>query len=233
MPVLTSHLLSLDNSAFEAATQHPWLALAGTSRLSKPALLAWLAQDRLYALSYVSFIGSLLSKTSLSSTADRAETLEWRVASTLIDALTNIRREIGMFEHVLRSEFAWSEGGERATTETRAYQGLFAGSAAPHQSLLVGMTALWATEKCYLEAWRFAAAQQSDEHVDPAKGDVMQTILIPNWTNAEFEQFVDAIGTLVDELAKDIPHESSERNKCEDVWKQVLWAEKNFWPTNI
>ena len=101
---LTTHPLNLDTQAFNSATQHPFLRLAGTSSLPSSNLLSWLVQDRLYALSYVSFIGSLISKTSLSSTSDRTQTLQWRVADLLIDALQNIRRELGLFEEVLRED---------------------------------------------------------------------------------------------------------------------------------
>lgn len=227
---LTLSLLSHAPSAFHKATNHPFLHLAGTSSLDRSSLLTWLTQDRLYALSYVSFIGSLLSKSALPSTADRVQSLEWRIADCLIDALTNIRRELAMFEDVLRDEFGWKDGGETPTHETRAYQDLFAGAAAPNQSLLVGMTVLWATEKCYLEAWR-AAKSHSAEVDETKKQDVMQKTLIPNWTSDEFGAFVDQIGHLVDELAQEHGKPGSrEWLKCEEAWTQVLWAEERFWP---
>lgn len=240
-PSLTTHLLSHAPSAFKAATTHPFLHAAGTSTVSPSALLAWLTQDRLYALSYVSFIGALLSKTSLSSsssssssitttTTPRTQTLEWRITDCLIDALINIRRELGMFEDVLREEFDWKEdGSQQPRQETRAYQDLFAGATAPSQSLLVGMTVLWATEKSYLEAWRFAKSHVRDVAEDK-KGDVLQKTLIPNWTSVEFEGFVEQIGRLVDELAREVAEGGREWGKCEEAWRQVLWAEERFWP---
>ncbi|GAB7355873.1 hypothetical protein MBLNU459_g6529t1 [Dothideomycetes sp. NU459] len=228
-PKFTDHLLSHARSEFKAATTHPFLRQAGSSAISKSALLAWLTQDRLYALSYVSFVGALLSKSSVPSTGTRTQTLEWRVADCLIDALINIRRELAMFEDVLRDEFGWKDGGEHPRPETRAYQDLFAGAAAPNQSLLIGMTVLWATEKSYLEAWRFAKSQA--RHVSSnADEDVLQNTLIPNWTSDEFAKFVDQIGELLDELAQEVPKGGREWGKCEEAWRQVLWAEERFWP---
>ena len=225
MPKLTVHLLAHAPEAFKSATQHPWLHLAGTNALSRPALLAWLTQDRLYALNYPTFIGSLLSKLYLSSESTRTETLEWRICSLLIDSLTNIRRELQMFENVLKEEFNWTEGGEVARQETRAYADIFAGAARPAAGLLEGMTVLWATEKCYFEAWKFARDQESE---DKTGENVLRRTLIPNWTSAEFEEFVDTIGGLVDELGEGKSKE--EWRRAEDAWKQVLWAEEKFWP---
>jgi thiaminase len=225
MPKLTTHLLAHAPEAFTSATQHPWLHLAGTNALSRPSLLAWLTQDRLYALNYPTFIGSLLSKVHLSSAARRIETLEWRICSLLIESLTNIRRELQMFEDVLKEEFDWQEGGEVARQETRAYADVFAGATRSAAGLLEGMVVLWATEKCYLEAWKFARDQVSK---DDSGEDVLRKTLIPNWTCAEFEEFVDTIGGLVDELGVNASME--EWGKAEDAWRQVLWAEEKFWP---
>lgn len=226
---LTDHLLAQNPDGFKSATNHPWLRLAGTSKLPTPALLAWLTQDRLYIFSYIPFMGNMLSKASIPSTSSREKTLEWRVADCFINALTNVRRELGMFEDVLREHFDWKEGGEKATKETRAYQDMFAGAGAPNQSILVGMTALWATEKCYLEAWKYALSFKN-EVPGEKKTHVLHTTLIPNWTCDEFEEFVVSTGELLDELAADVDQDSTEWTKCEQVWEQVLWAEENFWP---
>ncbi|KAL1305080.1 hypothetical protein AAFC00_002014 [Neodothiora populina] len=226
MPSLTTHLLSHAPAEFRAATQHPWLKLAGSSSLDRTALLAWLTQDRLYALNYSTFIGSLLSKISVPSTASRTETLQWRIVNLLIDALTNIRRELVMFEDVLRQGFNWRDGGEKARRETRAYADVFAGAAAPNKSLLEGMTVLWATEKCYLEAWRFARSQEPNS----GQEGVMQKTLIPNWTCDEFVGFVETIRGLVDELGALVKEGGVEWQLAEDAWRQVLWAEEKFWP---
>jgi thiaminase len=222
---LTSHLIAHSPDAFNSATRHPWLRLAGTSQLPDHALLDWLTQDRLYIFAYIPFIGSLLSKASLTS----KDSLEWRLADCLINALTNVRRELAMFEDILRQHFAWQEGRHTAKRETTTYQDVFAGAAAPNQTILVGMTALWATEKCYLKAWKYALMFKHQVPED-RKDHVLHTTLIPNWTCDDFDHFVVGIGDLLDELAESVPEGSREWVKCEQVWRHVLWAEENFWP---
>ena len=229
MGKLTTNLLNLSPDAYKRATTHPFLRYAGLSSLPKSALLAWLTQDRLYALNYVPFIGNLISKCSVPSSVDRTETLEWRITSMLIDALTNIRQELAMFEGILRTEFDWKKEEEEMRIETKAYADLFAGASAQNSSLLVGLTVLWATEKCYLEAWRYARSFLETAG-NGAEKTALSAILIPNWSSPEFEKFVNVIGDLVDELAVREPIDSIELRKCEQAWRQVLWAEERFWP---
>lgn len=166
-PSLTSHLLSLSPSSLKKATEHPFLTLAGTSSLPTPVLQRWLAQDRLYALSYINFIGSLLSQTPVPTTPDRESTIRWKVVDVLIDALENIRREVRLFEQVAR-ESGWEEtvcgkGGERegveAERQTRAYQDLFCGATGMGRAGVVGLVVLWGTEECYLRSWKFAKGE--------------------------------------------------------------------------
>ena len=133
-----------------------------------------------------------------------------------------------MFEDVLRQEFGWAEGGEVPRQETRAYADVFAGASRASASLLEGLVVLWATEKCYLEAWKYAKAQSGDRAREDGEEDVLQKTLIPNWTSEEFETFVDTIGDLVNELGEDAAQ--GEWTKAEEAWRQVLWAEERFWP---
>lgn len=141
-----------------------------------------------------------------------------------------------MFEDVLREEFNWGkdEGAqeEKARQETRAYADVFAGAAAPGRSLFEGMVVLWATEKCYLEAWRFAQSRTATKGFQRGEdiADVLGNTLIPNWTCPEFVDFVDTIGRLVDELGAGFQQGGREWKAAEDAWRQVLWAEERFWP---
>jgi thiaminase len=104
-----------------------------------------------------------------------------------------------------------------------AYKNLFAGAAEPSASLLRGMVTLWATEVCYLMAWRWAKGQLVQEG-----GDVMREVFIPNWSSNEFAEFVKRLGDLVDEMGRAV--EKEEVRECEEVWEMVVWAEKGFWP---
>ncbi len=241
--LLTHHLLALSQPSFDAATQHPFLHAAGTGTLPKHALSAWLSQDRLYAQSYIRFIGLLLSKTRLPSSQTTQSSLQWRITDMLIEALTNIRREIQLFEktaadYELDLQTPW-EGQEsfEMTHVTRGYVDLFMNAAGPGTSLLEGLVVLWATEKCYFEAWTYAGRLRLEGNLkqgDGADGGVLGKELIPNWTSAEFAAFVGTIGGLVDELGKveGVMENDEERRRCEEVWRQVLWLEERFWPVS-
>lgn len=96
---LTAWLLSATPQALNRATTHPFLSAAGKGTLPKSTLSQWLSQDRLYAQSYIRFIGLLLSKIRLSADiAERGVPSEQAAVDALIDALVNIRRELRFFE---------------------------------------------------------------------------------------------------------------------------------------
>jgi thiaminase len=231
MPSLTSHLLHLDNLALKVATQHPFLEAAATSSLPEDKLKAWLGQDRLYALSYANFIGALIAKTPIPTTADRETTLEWRAVDLFIDCLTNIRNEVKLFEETAEAE-GWLDEISNASpsVQTRAYQDLFAGAASPSKPLLVGLTVLWATEECYLRSWRYSQSKM-DQGLRPKDKDIMQRSFIPNWSSPEFEAFVRRMGGLVNKFGTERAEEDSwEWQECETAWRQVVWLEKEFWP---
>jgi thiaminase len=96
---LTAFLLSSTPDALKRATTHPFLASAGRGTLPKPRLSQWLSQDRLYAQSYIRFIGLLLSKIRLpSQNPSKTAIPEQNAITVLIDALVNIRTELAFFE---------------------------------------------------------------------------------------------------------------------------------------
>lgn len=230
MPSLTSHLLHLDNTSLLEATNHPFLSAAANSSLPDEQIKAWLGQDRLYQMAYINFIGVLLSRINIPKAADREAYLEWRAADLLIDCLTNIRSEIKMFEDTAQAE-GWLEDicDVQPNVHTRAYQDLFAGATAQGRPLIVGLTVLWATEECYLRAWRFAWSKM-DQSLRPKNKDVMQRVFIPNWSSAEFEAFVRRIGGLVNKFGGQFEEEGWEWQEAEVAFRQVMFAEKNFWP---
>ncbi|KAK5138193.1 hypothetical protein LTR08_004888 [Meristemomyces frigidus] len=231
MPSITAHLLHLDPPTLKSATTHPFLTAAATASLPLPTLKAWLAQDRLYALAYVNFIGALIAKTALPSTAEREGSLEWRAADMLIDCLTNIRTELKMFEDTATAE-GWLEeicSDVQPTVDTRTYIDLFASAASPSRPLLVGLTVLWATEECYLRSWRFAASKM-DHGLKAREKDIMQRVFIPNWSSPEFEAMVRRLGALVNKFAACYEEDGWEWKECETAWRQVVHAERGFWP---
>jgi thiaminase len=226
---LSEYLLTLEPKKLQSATEHSFLLHAATGSLSEKSFKAWLTQDRLYALSYLTFISSLLAKISIPSTSDRQSTLHWRIASSLIDCLANIREELKLFEDVAEKN-DWTEelGMARPSIQTQAYKDLFAGAGQPTSSLLRGLVTLWATEKCYLLAWSYAASQ-IPAAIEDGQKNVMQSTFIPNFSNQDFAKFVQGLEDLVDELGQQAGPDDIQ--DVEGTWKQILWAEEAFWPT--
>ncbi|KAK6357125.1 hypothetical protein TWF718_001451 [Orbilia javanica] len=239
---LTTHLLTLTPTAYKSATEHPFLTAAATNTLPDALLLQWLLQDRHYALSYISFIGALLSKLTIPTSSNRLSTLSWEVTDTLIFSLNNIKTELALFDKILIEEFGWKEEGEvEVLPITRAYQDMFAGAGSGKVGFLEGMVVLWATERCYFDAWGFARKSSSTSgyngngaggHGQGGKGDVMTRVFIPNWTSEEFKGFVGKLEELVNRIVEDegVQIGSEVWRRCEATWRQVLWLEKGFWP---
>ena len=240
---LTTHLQTLSTSLYNQATTHPFLSHAAHGTIPKPLLSQWLSQDRLYAQSYIRFIGALLSKTRLPDHPGTT-TVENRVADLLIDALVNIRRELDVFGDVagqfgLDLEGGGGAGGEKLFEPnpiTHSYIDLFMSASSPATSLLEGMVVLWATEICYLRAWQYARDTSTQTGVEEdADGGALRKHFIPNWTSAEFEAFVARIGNVVDEMAGLVLVDGREGRedvlgRCALWWRQVLYLEGRFWP---
>ncbi|KAI2713641.1 hypothetical protein CBS147332_5381 [Penicillium roqueforti] len=124
-----------------------------------------------------------------------------------------------------------------ASRTTRGYIDMFMSAGSSGVSILEGMAVLWATEVCYLRSWRFAAeCMREDRNTDykkDADGGALREKFIGNWSSAEFEEFVNRIGDVVDEMAGQIKGaEELEimRGRCLEWWRQIVWLEENFWP---
>jgi len=244
-PRLTSTLLESSGAEFKAATQHPFLVSAGKGTLSKHDLSRWLSQDRLYAETYISFISSLIARVTLPCAfiADKSSSLRWRVVNLLTGALTNIHREIDFFtttaqKYGLRLDQPFSDSADAEAgafgpnTTTAQYLTLFRSfHLDPEQSLLEGLLVLWATEKCYLEAWSYASTflAQDVKSSDDADGGALRDEFIPNWSSPEFEAFVRDIADVTDELvAREGALKKIEVFRA--LWLHVLEIERGFWP---
>ncbi|KAJ5760889.1 hypothetical protein N7520_008045 [Penicillium odoratum] len=385
---LTTWLLQSSPQSLTRATTHPFLAAAGKGTLPKTTLSQWLSQDRLYAQSYIRFIGQLLSKIRLDSLAVKpnvvfASTADQQAVDVLIDALVNIRTELRFFESTAKeydldlSAISADEGGlglagngsgrittsaqisttgsgscpgftgaagagggkasgssktggnesckdehdlsvstiesgeldsgdsvlhrlcrsqgecqmqasgevcnpsstvsntgaastsdicksegepvkpssgghtesipplERggpvvfaATRSTRAYIDMFMSAGSAGVPIIEGLAVLWATEVCYLQSWKYAAAflkarAETDDGSNDADGGALREKFIPNWSSDEFEEFVDRIGEVLNLLAsqcKGAEECEMMRGRCLEWWRQVVWLEERFWP---
>ncbi|KAL4882898.1 hypothetical protein BJY04DRAFT_186264 [Aspergillus karnatakaensis] len=262
---ITTHLLNLTPTALKSATTHPFLRSSGTGLTPKPLLATWLSQDRLYAQSYVRFMGLLLAKINLPVTPSRSpvsvsatedngkgKDAHEKILGILVDALNNIQTELSFFEETAReygldlnTPFDIDTDSKFGPNPiTHAYIDMFMAAGSPGVSLLEGLVVLWATEVCYLRAWRYAASflgtseGGKGEAREDADGGALRNKLIPNWASDEFEAFVGKIAAVVDEVAAIELGDGTEGDlktrevlgHCERWWMQVVWLEEQFWP---
>lgn len=257
------HSISTSTSSFTRATQHPFLTAAGDGSLSASTLTRWLVQDIHYTRAYIRFIGGLLSQlylpTSLfRSTAHggaRQKDLQARIFDLLTGALTNIQRETQFFEDVAEEYGLSLDLTAEPEPITRAYINMFDSmrQGSGRGGLLEGLTVLWATEECYLNAWNHAKKQTPHKNFASTKTAEKERVtmalraeFIPNWTSAEFVAFVDECKGVLDAAAGEeglgavLGAEDTGRGvennakmtlkRCERIWEQVLWLEERFWP---
>jgi len=166
---------------WERATRHPFLLAVRDGHLPAAAFDTWLAQDH-------RFVGDLLwFQARLLARAPRAaQPVLATGAAALVD-------ELAWFEALSKSRRL--DLGVPAQPATLAYRQLLEtlDRAAPGDAL----TALWAIERTYLEAWRFAA---------PGAAPYRQ--VVTHWTAPAFADYVDRLaavcasqdGTLVDQV---------------------------------
>ncbi|KAE8184595.1 hypothetical protein A4X03_0g3619 [Tilletia caries] len=199
-------------------------------------------------------MGSMLSKVPLPPTgvghhlgpnADESGRY-MRTVKVMGDAISNAIREAKFVEKTAADAgFDLSVGPPRPSTKpdgTQQQQGTTALSFHPlapetdaylnymsrvaHTgTFLEQLTLLWAMEILYYRAWSQAASftQSQSEAL---------TLLINNWSAAEFASFVEILGDLLDGYggSGDITRLDSDMlARVQGVWRQVVNLEKGFW----
>lgn len=248
-PSLTAHLLGHLPESYRAATTHAFLRDVGSRSITSEELSFWLAQDRLYAAhAYPRFIGLLIAKIPFAShhgITSPEEKHNQRILAVLASAMSNIVREATFFQDISgRYGLDLSSWAERK--ETRDYKAEMI-SVASVGTLAEGLVFLWAMEKVgfeqiwfgeydkrfvlkvYLDAWWYAASAAPSTASEPPNSHKSAiSSLVDNWTNSDFEAFVDDIGSLVNEMGL-LPG-SDAWKRAEHAWARVLELEIAFWP---
>lgn len=174
---------------WESATEHPFLAAVRDGTLPTAAFDTWLVQDHFFVGDLLWFQARLLSRAPRSA------------QPVLVAGAAALVGELAWFE-----ELADGRGldlGSPAQPATLAYRRLLERlNAARFDD---AMTALWAIERAYLEAWRFAAP-----------GSERYREVVARWTTPAFADYVDGLAATCSSLAGPLVDE-------------VLGAEIAFW----
>jgi thiaminase len=193
-------LLDHNPGAWREATQHPFLDAVRVGALPAGAFQAWMVQDYLFATDLLVFQSRLLAR------APRPD------QAVLAGGLVAVEAELGWFEG-LAAERGLGLGEARHPT-TVAYRDFLLGL--DRESYTVGITALWALERAYLEAWRSAA---------PGHPDYRE--FVEHWTTPEFADYVTWLEESADSALE--AGDEREQEQAEAAFLEVTRLEKDFW----
>lgn len=190
MPV--SDLLRDHPDAWERATRHPFLLGVRDGTLPAGAFDTWLAQDAHFVADLLRFQARLLARATRPAQA------------VLAAGAVALVEELAWFEGL-----AAGRGLDLAAPRlpaTEAYAGLLERLDAA--DVPAAVTALWAVERVYLDAWT-VASPGAPEHAE----------YVAHWTTPGFAAYVDGLAEAADALG----------GRHDDVVLAVLEAEVAFW----
>jgi formylaminopyrimidine deformylase / aminopyrimidine aminohydrolase len=198
----TQSLVTADPDGWSAAVRHPFLAGVRTGRLPVAAFEAWLVQDHLFVTDLLGFQARLLARAPAAA------------RPVLLEGLAGLVAELGWF-----GEEAARRGVRLVTRRapvTGAYSALLTELlAAPFAA---GMTALWALEQVYLEAWGWAAPG-----AEPFRS------CVEHWTTPEFAGYVGRLREAADAALAAAP----DRHQVASATASVLALECRFWDATV
>jgi formylaminopyrimidine deformylase / aminopyrimidine aminohydrolase len=193
-----SDLLTRHVQAWQAATRHQFLDAARDGTLSPQVFGTWLVQDFLFVADEIACQAELLTR------APRA------AQHLLIGGLTALISELDWFEaQAQRRNLSLETTLRPACAAYREFMRSLEPRPYP-----VAITAIWAIERAYLDAWKSAypCESQYQEYVE-------------HWVNADFEHFVEEL-----EQVAEIALSSGDLDReAEAAFLRVAQLERDFW----
>jgi thiaminase/transcriptional activator TenA len=183
-------LLDRHEAEWVRATRHRFLDAVRDGSLPEPAFDIWLGQDHLFVADLLWFQARLLARAPRSAQAVLAGG-----AAALVDELAWFERHAANRDIDLRAD---------PLPATVAYRQLL--ERLDGADFPVALTALWAVERAYLDAWSFAAP-----------GAPVYRDAVEHWTAAEFATYVGALESAADESPDGA------------AFEEVVEAEQRFW----
>lgn len=191
-------LLQQHAVAWKAAIRHPFLDSVREGTLDPKSFTTWLTQDYLFAKE------ELTAQSRLLPLAPRY------AQSLLISNLTALEAELTWFED--RAKMLNLSLDASPHPVTGAY-GIFMRTF-EHLPFPAAMTATWAIERAYLEAWLSAVP-----------GQPLYREYIERWTNPAFADFVHEL----EETAARALASGEADTEAEAAFLKVAELERNFW----
>ena len=191
-------LLERHPAAWRGATQHPFLDAVREGALPVGTFEAWLMQDYLFVADLLVFQSRLLAR------APRPD------QAVLAGGLVAVEAELGWFEE--KAGELGLELGVPPHPATAAYRDFLLGL--EHEPYAAGITALWALERAYLEAWKNAS---------PGHPDYRE--FVEHWTTPQFADYVAGL----EKAAGSALSFGDEGERAEAAFLEVTRHEKEFW----
>jgi len=191
-------LLARPADVWHPATHHQFLDAVRDGSLEPNVFATWLVQDYLFVLDELTCQARLLARAPRSG------------QNILVRGLSAIESEARWFE-IHAQQRGLSLDAHRYPTTT-AYHDLL--ESLDRESYPVAITAIWAIERAYLEAWKSAMPchPRYQEYVE-------------HWANAEFEHFVADL----EQVATAALESNQVDNEAEAVFLKVARLEHDFW----
>ena len=195
-----AELLERNAAAWQEATRHPFLEAIREGSFPAGAFESWLVQDYLFVGDALVFQAGLLARAPRPAQA------------VLAGGLVAIEAELGWFEEHAEQRGLTLDAPRHPTT---AAYGDFLVSL-EHEPYPAVITALWAVERAYLEAWMSAA---------PGHPDYRQ--FVEHWTTPEFADYVTGLEGAADDALRSAGEQ--EQQRAETAFLEVARLERDFW----
>ncbi|CAF1053481.1 unnamed protein product [Rotaria sordida] len=196
--------LSKDNLC-EASSEHRFIQLASTGEITQEQFNKWLTQDYLFVNSYIRFGAHVLIN---------APRQDYKV---LIKGLSALEEELNWFENKLKEKNI-SIKNIKPLSANLNYQHWLDDLMHTKKSYLSLITALYAIELCYYEAWKSVKNHDYQEYIN-------------RWGSEGFEQFIEQLRVTVD-VASITASNNDKQDACQ-LWNDVMQLEIDFWNMTI
>jgi thiaminase/transcriptional activator TenA len=181
------------------AAQHRFLDAVREGRLPPDAFAAWLTQDYLYVNDLLAFQAHLLARAPRPS------------QQVLVTGLVALEAELTWFES--RAQARGMRLNEARHPVTEAYRAFLV--RLDGEPYVVGITALWALERIYQEAWSYARP-----------GAPGYREFVEHWTVPEFATYVAGL----EQAANDaLIAEGALSQAVEQAFLETVELERRFW----
>ncbi len=198
-------MLEQSQEIWDKILNHPFLKMTADNSISDEKFKTWIQQDYIFVGEAIPFISVLLAKAPAS------------MRTNFIQILTALDQELGLFRKNAEAHGVDLSNIQPFPTCHAYIQFLM--NTAYNKSFEEGFTLLYTAEKVYLDSWM--AVKKN------LKSDSPWQEFIDNWTSDAFQQYVDWLGTTLDELVEGKPE--SDLHKYEEMFLLTAKYEYLFW----